>query len=358
MKLWLVKRYGLIGLVVLIGVTTVSQLAQAAPPTGEKLRAAILTPEDLGTGFRQTSLSPETGERPSITAQFQRDSPTTIVTVGLFDATGFDVSLVARRFATELREPPLSLVSVPAAGPGVGDESVRYEVLGLLASGAVAGEFVVWRQGEVVAIVIGITAEGVQRVQPWVSRQQEKLVEVFSQPASNVSVSSTSGQGESVPLPRGCTNVTLTWAVGTPLSDVAAAAEPADAVASIFRQDPTQQRFVGYSPDAPDFANDYSSITMSLEPVFICMSEEGSLTRPTVGAASAPSIAASPSPPPPSATPPPAQNCSPAYPTVCIPPPPPDLDCGDIPHRRFTVLPPDPHRFDGSDNDGVGCETG
>jgi micrococcal nuclease len=40
---------------------------------------------------------------------------------------------------------------------------------------------------------------------------------------------------------------------------------------------------------------------------------------------------------------------------VCIPPPPPDLDCGDIPYKRFRVLPPDPHRFDG-DNDGIGCE--
>jgi micrococcal nuclease len=49
-------------------------------------------------------------------------------------------------------------------------------------------------------------------------------------------------------------------------------------------------------------------------------------------------------------------NCDPAYPTVCIPPPPPDLDCGEIPYRDFTVLPSDPHRFDG-DNDGVGCET-
>ncbi|MGD9890577.1 MAG: thermonuclease family protein [Dehalococcoidia bacterium] len=66
-----------------------------------------------------------------------------------------------------------------------------------------------------------------------------------------------------------------------------------------------------------------------------------------------PTPAATAAPPPP-----PAQNCSPAYPTVCIPPPPPDLDCGDIPHRRFTVLAPDPHRFDGSDNDGVGCESG
>ena len=54
---------------------------------------------------------------------------------------------------------------------------------------------------------------------------------------------------------------------------------------------------------------------------------------------------------------PPTGNCDPSYPTVCIPPPPPDLDCGDITFRRFTVLPPDPHRFDGN-NDGVGCESG
>jgi transposase len=55
--------------------------------------------------------------------------------------------------------------------------------------------------------------------------------------------------------------------------------------------------------------------------------------------------------------PPPPSNCHPSYPTICIPPPPPDLDCGDVPHRRFTVLPPDPHRFDG-DHDGIGCESG
>jgi micrococcal nuclease len=50
------------------------------------------------------------------------------------------------------------------------------------------------------------------------------------------------------------------------------------------------------------------------------------------------------------------QNCDDAYPTVCIPPPPPDLDCGDIPYRNFQVLPPDPHKFD-RDKDGIGCES-
>jgi len=48
-------------------------------------------------------------------------------------------------------------------------------------------------------------------------------------------------------------------------------------------------------------------------------------------------------------------GCEPSYPDVCIPPSPPDLDCGDVAYRRFTVYPPDPHRFDG-DFDGVGCE--
>ena len=48
-------------------------------------------------------------------------------------------------------------------------------------------------------------------------------------------------------------------------------------------------------------------------------------------------------------------GCDPSYPTVCIPPPPPDLDCSDIDHRRFRVVQPDPHRFDG-EGDGIGCE--
>jgi IPT/TIG domain len=49
-------------------------------------------------------------------------------------------------------------------------------------------------------------------------------------------------------------------------------------------------------------------------------------------------------------------TCDPSYPNVCIPPPPPDLDCGDVSATNFAVNPPDPHGFDG-DNDGVGCET-
>src|SRR5690606_30803807 len=50
-------------------------------------------------------------------------------------------------------------------------------------------------------------------------------------------------------------------------------------------------------------------------------------------------------------------DCDPSYPDVCIAPPPPDLDCGDIPYTRFRVIGSDPHRFDG-DGDGIGCESG
>ena len=50
-----------------------------------------------------------------------------------------------------------------------------------------------------------------------------------------------------------------------------------------------------------------------------------------------------------------APSCDPSYPGVCIPPAPPDLDCGDVDVERFQVVPPDPHSFD-RDGDGVGCE--
>ncbi len=49
-------------------------------------------------------------------------------------------------------------------------------------------------------------------------------------------------------------------------------------------------------------------------------------------------------------------SCDNAYPTVCFPSPPPDLNCDDIPYEDFLVLPPDPHGFD-RDKDGIGCES-
>jgi hypothetical protein len=60
--------------------------------------------------------------------------------------------------------------------------------------------------------------------------------------------------------------------------------------------------------------------------------------------------------PEPEAPPPPTGNCDPSYPTVCIAPPPPDLDCSEIPYRNFKVIPPDDQHLDGNGN-GIGCET-
>jgi micrococcal nuclease len=55
-----------------------------------------------------------------------------------------------------------------------------------------------------------------------------------------------------------------------------------------------------------------------------------------------------------------AGSCDPAYPDVCIPPVSEagkNLNCADVlPYVDFTVLPPDPHGFDGNPNNGIGCE--
>ncbi len=64
--------------------------------------------------------------------------------------------------------------------------------------------------------------------------------------------------------------------------------------------------------------------------------------------------------PAPPAPPPGGGNCAVSYPTVCIPSPPPDLNCADISYTNFAVrwdvADPDPHHFDGN-RDGVGCES-
>ena len=49
--------------------------------------------------------------------------------------------------------------------------------------------------------------------------------------------------------------------------------------------------------------------------------------------------------------------CHSSYPAVCIAPPPPDLDCQDLPYADFPVTGADPHGLD-PDGDGIGCESG
>ena len=49
-------------------------------------------------------------------------------------------------------------------------------------------------------------------------------------------------------------------------------------------------------------------------------------------------------------------NCDPSYPDVCIAPPPPNLNCDDVPYNDIKVEGDDPHGFD-REGDGIGCES-
>jgi len=120
---------------------------------------------------------------------------------------------------------------------------------------------------------------------------QSSTVTTGSPPASvtqtNVAQSSTAAARpaarptESLQLLAGCSNVALSWAVGTPLAAVAAAVEPPHALASIFKQDAAAGRYRGYTPSAPAFANDYTAVEAPLEAVFLCVTQAATLTRPT-----------------------------------------------------------------------------
>lgn len=89
-------------------------------------------------------------------------------------------------------------------------------------------------------------------------------------------------------------------------------------------------------------------------------------TSPAPTATSTPTVPPTATPtattPAPTATSPP-QNCHPSYPDHCIAPPPPDLNCADLPSSwkpirvLHNVPNPDPHDFD-RDSDGWGCVSG
>jgi len=96
------------------------------------------------------------------------------------------------------------------------------------------------------------------------------------------SVTSTTTATDPVQLVQGCNNVSLTFAAGTPLATVAAAITPTANLISVFRFDNIQGRFFGFSPIAPASVNDYTTVQVILEPVFICMSGPGTLNRPRV----------------------------------------------------------------------------
>lgn len=84
-----------------------------------------------------------------------------------------------------------------------------------------------------------------------------------------------------------------------------------------------------------------------------------STQAPAPTATAAPPTAVPPTAVPPTAAPPtatPGPQCDPNYKGACVPPYPPDVNCADIPVKRFQRVGNDPHKLD-TDDDGIACES-
>lgn len=88
------------------------------------------------------------------------------------------------------------------------------------------------------------------------------------------------GQGgtETVRLFTGCNMVALTWATGTPASQVAAAVTPAGSLQVIWRFDNQTKRFAAFSP-IPGAPSDFTTVNRN-DAVYLCVSSDGQMQRP------------------------------------------------------------------------------
>ena len=86
---------------------------------------------------------------------------------------------------------------------------------------------------------------------------------------------------EPVALSALCNNIALTWPAGTSMDMVAAAITPSGALEAIWQQTVVgdEQKFIAWSPIA-GAPNDLTATATSLDAVFICMTEQGSIDRP------------------------------------------------------------------------------
>lgn len=83
---------------------------------------------------------------------------------------------------------------------------------------------------------------------------------------------------EAVSLVPRCNNIVSTWPVTTPITVVAAAVTPPEALISLWRYDAPAARFRGFAPEAPE-ASDLAVVDR-LEPLFICVWAPATLLRP------------------------------------------------------------------------------
>ncbi len=112
---------------------------------------------------------------------------------------------------------------------------------------------------------------------------------------------------------------------GSVIMAAPAAVRPADPVA-VVRSDP-----VLVAPSGPAYVPPPEPAYVAPEPVYVA-------------------------PEPVAPEPPAGGPCDPSYPTLCIPPGAPDMDCPEVGVTNFPVLPPDPMNFD-REPDGIGCES-
>lgn len=116
---------------------------------------------------------------------------------------------------------------------------------------------------------------------------------VQAQPVASIALPAP-GSTEQL-YPR-CNNISLTFPDGTSCQTVVQAVTPAGAVDTLWRFNPSQNRFEGYSPAYPQ-ASDLQSVYF-LDAVWLCIHE-----APATGPQPAPTLTPAPPPPPPTAPP-------------------------------------------------------
>lgn len=86
---------------------------------------------------------------------------------------------------------------------------------------------------------------------------------------------------EAVPLVIGCNPVALTWDDGTAATTVAQGVDPANALVSIWKYLPAENRWIGYSAGAPAAVSDLQTVER-LDAAFVCVNAAATITRPEI----------------------------------------------------------------------------
>jgi hypothetical protein len=268
--------------------------AQTPAPTTDQLKAAILTPEELGPGFRVTREGPFTSGTGYSRTMLRSDANVESVLVQLVVSPLFTPSLALDAAVQGIEQSVMRDVRISSrfTPAGFGPDAQAAAVTGTIAGAPTVGGIIAWREGNVVASM-GMFVASVLAPLP---TSEEFARSVAPPPPPAVAVVSQRQATETVSLFAGCNNVSLTWPSGTPAAVVAQAFTPTDALSAMWRYDNRQGQFAGFSPSFPA-VSDLTSVNL-LDAVFLCVTADAALTRPVPGGAGS---AAAPSPTPPAA---------------------------------------------------------